>query len=417
VRPLEGVRVVELAMWVAGPAVGGILADWGADVIKIEPPGGDPMRTLNQTYSASTEPRTPAFELDNRGKRSIVVDLATPRGVQLLHELIATADVFLTNTRLRSLERMGLDHESLLARHDRLVYALITAHGTEGPARDVPGYEQGAFWAWSGAASRSTPDGEEPRAVAGAAGDHVTAITAVGAVMAGLYARERHGVGQLVTTSLLRAGMYTVSGDIATRMTLGRIGRVTSRRTSRNPLVNPYAAGDGRWFWLQGAEPARHWPNLVRAMDAPELLDDPRFADSTARRRHIDELIPIMDAIFAGRDRDEWAARFAEHDVWWAPVNSMEDLLDDPQVRASNAFLDVRSRVDGEISPAPAGPIDFGSGAARVVVDGPPLVGEHTLDVLDSLGLSAEERNELIRDGIVSTPAAPGAGDQKGPQA
>jgi len=129
--------------------------------------------------------------------------------------------------------------------------------------------------------------------------------------MAGLYARERHGVGQLVTTSLLRAGMYTVSGDIATRMTLGRIGRVTSRRTTRNPLVNPYAAGDGKWFWLQGAEPARHWPNLVRAMEAPELLDDPRFSDAGVRRRHVDELIPIMDAIFAGRDRDEWAVRFA----------------------------------------------------------------------------------------------------------
>ena len=400
-RPLEGVRVVELAMWVAGPAVGGILADWGAEVIKIEPPGGDLMRGLNQTYSASAETRTPGFEVDNRGKRSIVIDLSTPRGVELLHELIGTADVFLTNTRLRSLERMGLDHQSLLARHERLIYALVTAHGLDGPARDAPGYEQGSYWAWSGAADRSTPAGEEPRAVAGAGGDHITAMTAVGGVVAALYARERQGVGQLVTTSLLRAGMYTVSGDIATRMALGRLGRVQSRRTTRNALVNCYAAGDGRWLWLQGAEQSRHWPNLCRALEAPELLEDPRFTDGPTRKRNMPELIEILDRLFARRDRDDWAARFAAYDVWWAPVNTAEDLLTDPQVRASGAFLRMRGP-DGGVDEAPAGPVDFGTDPDTVVLDGPPATGQHTREILDALGLDAQTRDRLIEDGVVA---------------
>jgi crotonobetainyl-CoA:carnitine CoA-transferase CaiB-like acyl-CoA transferase len=402
--PLDGIRVVELGQWVGAPAVGGVLADWGAEVIKIEPPGGDPMRNLNMTYSASTEKRVPAFDLDNRGKHSIIVDLSRAEGVEIARRLIATVDVFLTNVRMRSLERMGLDHHRLLPLHPRLVYMLITAYGTEGPARDDPGYDAGAFWARSGAASRFTPDGGVPPQIAGAFGDHVASMTAVSAVLAGLLARERHGVGQLVTTSLFRAGIYTVSGDLATRLALGRLGSVKSRENVRNPLFNCYRSRDGKWMWLIAAEPERHWTTIVKALDAPELLDDPRFADAIERRRHIAAIIPILDRIFATRDRDQWALRFADHGVWWAPVNTMEDLLDDPQAEAANAFTQMRSRTGEGTVRVPNGPIDFGAAEDRVL-PAPPDPGQHTVALLESIGVDVAERERLLASSVVHAAA------------
>ena len=385
--PLEGIRVIELGQWVGAPAVGGILADWGADVIKVEPPGGDPMRNLNMTYSASTEPRVPAFDLDNRGKRSIMLDLRSDGGVEILQRLIGTADVFLTNVRMRSLERMALDHDRLLALHRRLVYMLLTAYGQDGPARDDPGYDAGAFWARSAAASRFTPETGVPPQIAGAFGDHVTSITAVAGVVGALLARERYGRGQLVTTSLFRAGMYTVSGDIATRLSLGRLGRVKSRENARNPMFNCYRARDGKWLWLIAAQPDRHWPTVVGALGAPQLLEDPRFVDAIERRRHNAVLIPMFDEIIATRDRDEWGERFAEHGVWWAPVNTIEDLLADPQAEAAGAFASMRTGGD-EVERVPNGPIDFGSAPAPTF-GAPPEPGEHTEEILESIAVKA----------------------------
>jgi crotonobetainyl-CoA:carnitine CoA-transferase CaiB-like acyl-CoA transferase len=307
---------------------------------------------------------------------------------------------------MRSLERMGLDHHTILALHPRLVYMLLTAYGTDGPARDDPGYDAGAFWARSGAASRFMADGGVPPQIAGAFGDHVTSITAVGAVLAGLLARERHGHGQLVTTSLFRAGIYTVSGDVATRLSLGRLGRVKSRENTRNPIFNCYQTRDEKWLWLIGAEPERHWPTIVRALDAPELLEDERFVNAIERRRHIAEIVPIFDRIFATRDRDDWATRFEQNGVWWAPVNTMEDLLQDPQAVAANAFTTMRTK-SGEPITVPNGPVDFGAAEDRVLGE-PPGPGEHTQAVLESIGIGVEERDRLIASAVVGGAHEPG---------
>ena len=287
--PLQGVRVVEVGVWVAGPAAGAILADWGADVIKIEPPGGDPARTFQRMLGGDL-PTNPPFELDNRNKRSVVVDLATDEGRDVAARLVDGADVFLTNIRRSALARIGLDDERLLARNPRLVYGLITGYGTEGPEADEPAYDIAAWWSRAAIAALLTPPGGALPFQRGGMGDHTVAMTAAGMISAALVARERTGRGQLVSTSLLRQGAYTIGFDLNTALMWGQGIRVGTRTAMGNPCINNYTAGDGRRFWIVGLEGERHWPPLARAVGHPEWLTDPRFATARDRAVHAAEL-------------------------------------------------------------------------------------------------------------------------------
>ena len=256
--PMDGVKVVEMGVWIAGPAAGGILADWGADVIKIEPPGvGDPAR-LFQTMFGTELPFNPIFENDNRSKRSIVLDLSKETGRGLALELIDDADVFVTNIRMKALERLGLDPGSLRARNARLVYAAISGYGFEGPDADRAAYDIAAFWARSGIAASLTSPGSPPPFQRGGMGDHNAGLAAAAAVSAALYSREKTGQGQLVSTSLLREGIYTLSFDLSLGARLGIPIAVADRKTMGNPCINNYADKDGRWFWIVGLEAERH---------------------------------------------------------------------------------------------------------------------------------------------------------------
>ena len=275
--PLEGIRVVELGVWVAGPAAGGILADWGADVVKVEPIGGDPGR-LFQFMLGGDMPTNPVFDMDNRGKRSIAMDLTTDDGRAVIEELLAQADVFVTNVRLGGLERLGLDHSSVTARHRRLVYAAVTGYGMEGAEADSGAFDVAGFWARSGIAHLLTPDGGDPPFQRGGMGDHSTALATAAGVCAALVARQRTGEGQLVSTSLLRQGAYTISFDLSITLGWGLTLNIGRRDTMGNPAMNNYTAGDGRRFWLVGLEPARHWEPLARAVGRPEWIDDERYA-------------------------------------------------------------------------------------------------------------------------------------------
>lgn len=384
VGPLAGIRVVELGVWVAGPAAGGLMADWGADVVKVEPPAGDPFRSVFGTLGVG-EHRVPPFELDNRGKRSVLLDLSTDEGRRRLDGLLEVADVFLTNLRPDALERLGFDHLSVRARHPRLIYASVTGYGLAGPDRDRAGYDVGAFWARSSIASAMVPPGETPPSLRSGFGDHITAVCALSGVLAALVERQHTGEGRLVETSLLRAGIYTMGWDIGIQLRFGKLSSTRDRTRMHAPLINCYRAGDGKWFWLLGLEQDRHWPGVLAAIDRPDLAADERFASAARRRQHAEALIAEFDAVFATRTRAEWVARFDEHDVWWAPVQTIPEVIADPQAAAAGAWVDMAVTPGEEPYRAVAPPVGFGGFECH---PGPvPELGEHTDDVLAEWGV------------------------------
>jgi crotonobetainyl-CoA:carnitine CoA-transferase CaiB-like acyl-CoA transferase len=380
--PVEGLKVIELGVWVAGPAAGGVLADWGADVLKIEPPSGDPARMFGRMLGCDLGVNPP-FEMDNRSKRSVVLDLATEDGRATALELVSDADVFLTNVRPAALQRLGLDYSTVAARNPRLVYGLITGYGETGPDADRAAYDVAAFWSRAGIAHLLTRPGDTPPFQRGGMGDHQAGMTLAGAVCAALVARTRTGTGQLVTTSLYRQGAYTVSFDINTYLLTGQPIAIGQRETMGNPCMNNYAAADGKRFWIVGLEAGRHWPALCKVVGRDDWLADPRFTDARTRAAHATELVGELDQIFATKPLDEWAEIFAgEPDFFWSPINSIEDVVSDDQFHAAGGIVYVP---DGESSvPMVATPADFHGTPCEPRSTAPDL-GEHTKEVLAEL--------------------------------
>jgi crotonobetainyl-CoA:carnitine CoA-transferase CaiB-like acyl-CoA transferase len=381
---MDGVRVVELGFWVAGPSAAGVLADWGAAVVKIEPPDGDPFRGLYLSASGVEIPANPPFELDNRGKRSIALNLRTAEGRAIADRLLDDADVFVTNVRPEILESFGLDDARLRARNPRLVYARVTGYGERGPDRDRPAYDIGAFWSRAGIAAALTPPGGDPPYQRGAMGDHVAGMTLAGGVAAALLARAKTGEGQTVTTSLLRVGVFVLGWDTSATLRLGIPATPMTRTATPNPVISCYRAGDGRWFWLLGLQGQRHWPDLVRAIDRPALLDDPRFATMRGRRENCAELVRILDEIFATRPLAAWGEALDRAGMWWAPVQSTEEVIRDPQAIAAGAFVDV-PQLEGDPIPGVASPVDFSTSTWKPTSPVPEL-GQHTEEILLELG-------------------------------
>lgn len=382
--PMDGFRVVELGVWVAAPAAGAILADWGADVIKIEPPGGDPARSFGRMMGLDSDlgsASNPPFQMDNRSKRSIVLDLGTAEGRRIAVELITGADVFLTNIRPAALARLGLDFESVATHNPRLVYGLITGYGTEGPDADRAAYDVAAFWARAGIADLLTRPGDTPPFQRGGMGDHSAGMTLAAAVCAALLARTRTGTGQLVTTSLYRQGAYTVSFDLNTLLMSGQQVAIGQRETMGNPCMNNYTAGDGRRFWIVGLDVARHWPALCRSVGREEWLT--RYPTPRDRFTHARDIIAELDTLFATRTLPEWEQVFAgEPDFFWSPINSLDDVVADEQFHASGGIVYVP---EGDSStPMVASPADFSATPWRPRAPAPEL-GEHTEQILAEL--------------------------------
>ncbi len=382
---MEGIKVVELGFWVAGPSCTAILADWGADVVKVEPLAGDPFRGMSVYFAVATgRDVNPPFELDNRGKRSIGLDYATGRGREVLQQLIDRADVFVTNLRVEALERAGLDHPTLAARLPRLIYASITGLGLEGAERHRPAYDVGSFWSRAGVAAALAPEGASLPYQRGGMGDHMTGLAAAAGIAAALFVRERTGEGQLVSTSLLRIGAYMMGWDTSINLRTGLPTVPMTRKTAPNPLIVDYGASDGRRFWLLGLEGDRHWPAVLRAVGRPDLAEDPRFADLFSRAVNATALVELLDEIFAGQTRDEWAEVFDREGVWWSPVQATHDLVSDEQAAAAGCFVDA-PLADGGKTTAVATPVDFGTSTSQP--GGPvPEMGQHTEEVLLELG-------------------------------
>jgi crotonobetainyl-CoA:carnitine CoA-transferase CaiB-like acyl-CoA transferase len=385
---LDGVRVVEVGVWVAGPSAGGLMADWGADVIKIEAPGGDPFRSVFAHLGYEGDYPNPPFALDNRGKRSVVLDLRDDAARAALDRIVATADVFLSNLRTDALERLDLDAPTLSARYPRLVYASVTGYGLDGPDRDRPAYDVGAFVARAGIADLMVPNDTPPLNLRGGFGDHVTGLSALSGILGALYAREHTGAGQVVECSLLQSGMYAVGWDLGMQLTNGKVQKTYPRTANATPLVNSYRTADDRWFFLLGLEADRHFPGLCEAIERPDLLTDERFAHGGERVRNRRVLIAEFDEVFATRTLDEWAAIFDQHDVWFSVVQTLAEVTEDPQ--AQRSLIELADTGYRTVAP----PARFS--AAPLTKTGPvPALGEHTAAVLRSVGLSDAEIEAL----------------------
>jgi crotonobetainyl-CoA:carnitine CoA-transferase CaiB-like acyl-CoA transferase len=335
--PLAGLRVVEIAHWVAVPAAGALLADLGADVVKIEPPPrGEVYRRSRPKYAgyASDFPESPAFHCDNRGKRCLALDLEKPAVRHAILRLVDRADVFVTNLLPRRRRKYGFDHETLLARRPSLIVGAISGYGLGGDEADRAAFDYTAYWARTGLMDAMRDVGAPPSLQRPAVGDHAAASNLVCAILAALRLRDRDGKGRYVETSLLQTGFHVLSSDLATALTTRESVPRHDRKTTRNPLWNSYPTADGRWLLLVMIEPDRYWPALCGALEAPGLASDPRFAEPLPRMENAPALVLELERRFAERPLAEWAGRLDAAGLIWAPMQSVLEAIDDPQARA-----------------------------------------------------------------------------------
>jgi crotonobetainyl-CoA:carnitine CoA-transferase CaiB-like acyl-CoA transferase len=384
-------RVIELGVWVAAPSAAALLADWGADVIKIEAPGGDPMRRVFGSIGIDSDMPNPAFSLDNRGKRSVVLDLRETQDRQRLEELLATADIFISNLRPDALDGFGLEPAATLERHPHLVYCSLTGHGLRGPDRNRPTYDIGAFWGRSGLSMQMADQEGNPLNARGGIGDHVTGMAALSGILAAVLEQRATGRGRVVEVSLLRTGTYVLGWDLGLQLTLGKVSRSEPRDRNQAPLMNPYRAGDDQWVFLIGLEASRHIGALCRALGRPDLIEDPRFADASTIRRNRVEIIAMLDEIIAARPLAEWIDRFDREGVWWAPAQTPAQVVQDPQVLANDGLVEIRGEGLVGSQRSVNGPVSF-SDVARGPIGPVPAVGQHTDEVLAELSDGAARR-------------------------
>jgi len=398
--PFAGIRVVELAQWVFVPAAGALLADWGADVVHIEPLDGDPYRGLVSLgiHAAGKDGVNMAMEATNRNKRSMAIDIRTERGMALLLELVDGADVFLTNFRPSALERRGLDAETLRARNPRLVYARGNGFGTNGPQRDRAGYDASAFWARGGLAHILTPPQlDHPIQQRGAFGDRSGGMALAFGIASALFQRERTGEGTTVDVSLLATAMWILTSDLLTALQ-GGAPRAGYGGVVPNPLLTQYRTSDDRHISLVFLQPDRYWADFCRLIGREELIDDPRFDNITSRGQNSDACVEIIQGEFAKHTYQEWCDLLDKLDAPWAPVQAVEELLSDPQVVA-NGYVQPVDTEGGPQFSLPSVPVQFDGRPAPL--HRAPEHGEHTERILLELGYDWDAIGELQREHVI----------------
>ena len=338
--PLEGIRVVELASFVAAPAAGALLADLGAEVIKVEVPWGEIYRHSLPRFAgyASDFPLAPHFQMDNRGKRSVALDLALPEAVEALHRLVERADVLLTNMLPARLARLGLDPAALHATHPELIVARLSGFGPSGNEADTPAFDYSSYWARTGFMDLLHEPGATPAFQRPGMGDHSASLALVIGLLSALRQRERGAPGQVIDVSLQHIGFYILGNDTAMTLVTEQTPRRHDRTSPPNPLWNHYPTRDGRWLFLVMIEPDRYWTELTRALGRAELAEDERFASAVERYRHSAELVKILDEIFGAKSLAEWTEILSRHRLIWAPVMTLAEAVDDGPAQAFGSF-------------------------------------------------------------------------------
>ncbi len=398
---LDGIKVIDCASFVAGPAAATIMADFGADVVKIEPPGiGDTYRNSRGAPGSPPSDYNYAWNLDNRSKRGIELDLKNPAGREVLDRLVADADVFITNTPLPARGRLKTRYQDLAAINPRLIYASLTAYGETGPEANNTGFDSTALWARSSLMDmvRPYPDAPPARSLPGM-GDHPTAVSLFAAIMAGLYRRERTGTGTCVHTSLLANGVWWQGIQAQAILTGAEYERRPPREAAANALHNLYATRDKRWFHLVLIPEDKHWGALIEAIDRPEIGSDTRFASREARHANSVALVALLDGAFAGHDWAHWKSTLERFHLTYGLVGSLRDIPEDRQMLESDVLT----------------PIDDERAGAKYLVNSPiwvadapkrkpalaPALGEHTEVVLQEAGYDGEAIKALRKAGAI----------------
>lgn len=398
---LSGLRVIDCGTYVAGPASATMMSDFGAEVIKIErPQGGDLYRFMADQPGFAKADINWAWILTSRNKKSVAIDLSLPEGRDILIRLIKTADVFVTNYQHPLLEKFRLTWEHLQPENARLIYAHLTGYGDTGDDADAPAYDALAYWARSGLMMSvvgldGTPGGPRP-----AMGDHPTAVSLFGAIMLGLYHRERTGTGIKVGTSLMASGAWANACDLQAKFCNATFPQRGADGTPPNPLAAGYLSRDRKAFLVVLLDPDKEFPNLCRVLGYEELANNPLFATTEARVENGPALFAILQGQFEARDLAEWRVLFKEADIKWAPLPKLEEVVDDPQMRAAGAFVDLEYPGRGKLTTINS-PVFASAGQKRAPMLAPQL-GAHTNEVLRDLGYDDTAIAALVRNGIAA---------------
>lgn len=395
----EGVRVVEVGTWIMVPAAATLLADYGADVVKVEHPrGGDPARGLvTGGVSPMQGPVNLMIEQANRGKRSIAIDISSEPGRQVLYDLVARADVFLTSFLPSARRNLRIDLDDIRAVNPSIVYAKADAVGPDGPEGGKPGYDAAVFFGRAGILNSFTRPGTplvQPRP---GFGDKTASLAIAFGIASALYRRERGGEASVVDVSLLSSAMWVASSDIVYSAAYGE-DFSKRERPATNPVGTHYQTGDGRWIMLSMLESQRWWAPLCRALGHEELIEDPRFADAAGRAANSEECRRILAEIFASASLPEWRSRLASLIAPWEAVADSAEVSEDAQARANGYITDV-PHPSGETLRMVRGPVSFDGRPADLGVA--PEFGQHTEELLLDLGRSWEDIAKLKETGAI----------------
>ncbi len=395
--PLAGLRVVDAATYIAAPSAAAILSDFGAEVIKIErPPFGDPYRYLYQTPGLPSSPHNYPFIVDNRNKRSLALNLGHESGRDILLKLVERADVFITNYQPQMQARFRIAYEDLSPLNSRLIYAMVTGYGELGEEAEKPGYDMTAYFARSGLMTYLHNADAEPCTSPCGFGDHPTAMSLFAGIMLALFQRASSGSGCKVATTLMHNGVWSNSSLVQSSLCGAGWPAKWSRGNAPNPLVNHYSTLDGKRFMFTLLDAPKDWPKLCAALGRPDLLDDPRFSTTEARRENCEAIIAILDIEFASRPMVEWAARFKQHDVLYGIAPQTEEVSLDRQMADNGVFV--------PLSDAPFRTVDSPvsiQGIEKAVPSLPPEVGQHSREILAEIGYSNPDIATLESAGVI----------------